>query len=260
MSILSDIVEKKRKCVELSKEKSPLNSLKNQATLMPLTRDFKQSLISSDIAVIAEIKKASPSAGVIRDDFNPVDIAKQYQKAGAVAISVITEEDFFLGNPNYLKQVKETVELPVLRKDFIIEPYQIYESRVLGADAVLLIASILDSYQLSELIELAKSMGMAALVEVHTKEELEVTLLCRADIIGINNRNLDTFEVNLAISEELKPYITSDKVSVSESGIYSSADVLRLREAGFNAILVGESLLKSENIEGKLKELKVKGG
>ena len=207
------------------------------------------------IKFIAEIKKASPSAGIIREDFNYIDIAKEYEAGGASAISVLTDKEFFKGDIKYLSEIKETVSLPALRKDFIIDPYQIYEARVAGADLVLLIARILTKEKIDAFLILSQELGMECLVEVHDNDELEKVLETEAAIIGINNRNLDTFETNLETTLQLRHRVPEDKIVVSESGIKTRADVLALEEAGIDAILIGETLMRSRNISQKIKEL-----
>ena len=207
------------------------------------------------IKFIAEVKKASPSAGVIREDFNYINIASEYEAGGASAISVLTDKEFFKGDIKYLSEIKDAVSLPVLRKDFIIDPYQIYEARTAGADLVLLIARILTKEQIEIFLSLSHKLGMECLVEVHDNEELEKVLETEAAIIGINNRNLDTFETNLETTLQLCHRVPEGKIIVSESGIKTRADVLILEEAGIDAILIGETLMRSRDISQKIKEL-----
>jgi indole-3-glycerol phosphate synthase len=207
------------------------------------------------IKFIAEVKKASPSAGIIRADFNYINIAMEYEAGGASAISVLTDKEFFKGDIKYLSEIKKTVSVPVLRKDFIIDPYQIYEARAAGADLVLLIARILTKEQIEIFLSLSHELGMECLVEVHDNDELEKVLETESAIIGINNRNLDTFETNLETTLQLCHWIPEDKIIVSESGIKTRADVLMLEEAGIDAILIGETLMRSEDISRKIKEL-----
>jgi indole-3-glycerol phosphate synthase len=207
------------------------------------------------ISLIAEVKKASPSAGVICPDFDPVRIARVYEQAGASAISVLTDREFFQGNIEYLQQIRAAVSLPLLRKDFIIEELQIHEAAACGADAVLLIAAILDDKQLREFRLIAEHLKMAALVEVHDETELDRALSAGATLVGINNRSLATFTVSLATTEKLAAHIPSDRLVVAESGIHTRADVERVARAGAKAILVGESLMRSSDIAGKVKEL-----
>lgn len=246
-----------RKLIEVKEKKSlrPIETLK-----MPsgLSRDFGRALHREDDQlphVIAEVKKASPSKGVIRKDFDHVAIAKSYETAGAAAISVLTDKEFFHGSLSYLTDCGSSVALPVIRKDFIIDPYQIHEARAAGADAVLLIAALLDTEQLRAFLGVARELGMCALVEVHDEEELESALEANAGIIGINNRNLQTFEVDLETTFRLIKSIPRYVLKVSESGISSHADLVRLAEAGVDAVLVGESLMRAPDPGKKLKEL-----
>lgn len=207
------------------------------------------------IKVIAEVKKASPSAGIIREDFNYVNIAMEYEAGGASAISVLTDKEFFMGDIKYLSEIRETVNVPVLRKDFIIDPYQIYEARAAGADSILLIARILTKEQIDTFLALAHKLGMECLVEVHDNDELKKVMETEAAIIGINNRNLDTFETDLETTLQLCHLVPDGKILVSESGIRTRADVLKLEEAGIDAILIGETLMRSKDIFLKMKEL-----
>jgi indole-3-glycerol phosphate synthase len=207
------------------------------------------------IKFIAEVKKASPSAGIIRADFNYINIAMEYEAGGASAISVLTDKEFFKGDIKYLSEIKKTVSVPVLRKDFIIDPYQIYEARAAGADLVLLIARILTKEQIEIFLSLSHELGMECLVEVHDNDELEKVLETESAIIGINNRNLDTFETNLETTLQLRHRIPESRIVVSESGIKTREDVLVLEEAGIDAILIGETLMRSEDISRKIKEL-----
>ncbi len=207
------------------------------------------------IKFIAEVKKASPSAGIIREDFNYLNIAKEYEAGGASAISVLTDKEFFKGDLKYLSEIKKTVSLPVLRKDFIIDPYQIYEAKAAGADLVLLIARILTKEQIDTFLALTHKLGMECLVEVHDIDELNTVLETEASIIGINNRNLDTFETNIETTLQLYHLIPEEKIIVSESGIKTRADVLNLEKAGIDAILIGETLMRSQDITQKINEL-----
>jgi indole-3-glycerol phosphate synthase len=226
-------------------------------------RDFTAALVTprrGDIALIAEVKKASPRLGVICPDFDPVRIAKEYEAAGASCLSVLTDERFFQGSLEYLKAIRGAVDLPLLRKDFIIDERQILEAIEWGADAILLIVSILSDEQLSHFHSLADAAGLTALVEVHDETELERALRCGARVVGVNNRDLKTFQVNLATTETLakRLFAASDstrRILVGESGIHQRADVERLRKAGCHAILVGESLMKSGQIPSKVAEL-----
>ena len=256
MSILENIILEKISEVEKVKQSMPLGFFNKEP--FPETRDFKSSLLNDQISMIAEIKKQSPSAGLIREDFDPVTIAKIYEKAGADAISVLTDEKFFGGKNTFLQQVRQSAKLPILRKEFIIDEFQIYESRYLGADAVLLIASVLSESALENFIQLAHQLSMDCLVEVHSQSDLEKSLRVDAEIIGVNNRDLDIFDVDINTSLSLKKKIPEGIVTVSESGIKTREDVLKLEACGFHAILVGETLMREENIENKLRELKGK--
>lgn len=259
--ILDRILADKRVELAERKAKKPLAELVSAVRQTPQARDFRSAIArkptvpNSRIRLIAELKKASPSKGLIRADFDPVAIARVYEKAGASALSVLTDERYFQGRLEYLTAVRDAVELPILRKDFVIDPYQIYEARVAHADAVLLIVAALEKKVLTELLAVTGNLGMAALVEVHASDELDVALESGAEIIGINNRDLRTFETNLRTTLELAPRVPEDKVLVSESGIFTRRDVERLMDAGVDAILVGEALMREANIEGKVREL-----
>jgi indole-3-glycerol phosphate synthase len=254
---LDEIITYTRGYVKLKEKEIPLGELKEKLSGLPNSRDFKKaiSVPAKKLHLIAEVKKASPSAGIIRKNFVPLDIARLYEENGASAISVITCEKFFRGNLRYLEIIANNVNLPVLRKDFIIDKYQVYQSRLAGADAILLIASILTKDKLAEFIELAGKLSLDCLVEVHSKEELKKVLNTPAGIIGINNRDLRTFTIDLGTTEKLARLIPEDKVIVSESGIENIQDVRRLRKSGINAILVGQTLVQSKNIKAKIKEL-----
>jgi indole-3-glycerol phosphate synthase len=253
VTILDDIVRHKKQEVEKHKKEVPLNHLMQ----MPNTevRDFKKALQKQGISIIAEIKKKSPSAGMIRENFDPKKIAQIYERYGASAISVLTDATYFGGKTEHLIEVKNTVQIPVLRKEFIIDTYQVYESRAIGADAILLIAGILSDHQLKSFLQLAKEIGLSCLVEVHNRDELFRVLHTNADVIGINNRDLKTFNVNIQTSLQLKMEIPDPIITVSESGIHNREDVELLEDVGFDGILVGESLVRSENIGEKLLNL-----
>ncbi len=256
MTILDEIYKHKLGEVSENKRRIPVEELKEQIKKRHSTRSFGDALKSdNNIRIIAEIKKASPSLGIIREDFNPVEIARIYEASGAAAISVLTDEKFFQGCLSYLTDVKKTVNLPILRKDFIIDAYQIYEARSAGADAILLIASLLSKDEIQRYLELAGELGMDCLVEVHSETELKQVLQTNAYIIGINNRDLATFKTDLKTTLRLKPMIPAEKIVVSESGIKSRADVEKLMKERVNAILVGETLMKSDDISAKLREL-----
>ena len=254
MSILDDIIIKKKEEVAVGKIKLPLDLIQEELTTD--TRDFKGALQKSGISFITEIKRKSPSKGLIRADFDPVSIAQIYEGHGSSALSVLTDESFFGGSPDFLTQARQITQLPALRKDFIIDAYQIYEARLLGADAILLIAACLKKETITEFIQLAAELKMACLVEVHSASELKDVLETPAEIIGINNRNLATFKVSLQTSLDLKKQIPDGIVTVGESGIHTREDVVLLEEAGFDALLVGESLMKSEDIGQQLVTLK----
>lgn len=242
--ILEQIVAHKKKELVERKQVMPLASLETRLPDSLPIRSFAAALRRPGrVTIIAEAKKASPSRGILRHSYNPAELAVQYQEAGAAAVSVLTEEKFFLGHPSHLAMVREAVRLPVLRKDFIIDPYQIYESLILGADAVLLITSVLADKELAQLKALAEGMGMSCLVEVHTEEELSRALAAGAGLIGINNRDLRTFETDLDRTFRLAERIDRETITVvSESGIKEHNDILRLLESGIHAALVGEVL------------------
>jgi len=249
--ILNKIIAVKREEVAAAVEQKPLPAMRADAESRVLTRDFvgalRGKIAAGKAAVIAEIKKASPSKGVLRADFIPADIAQSYAEFGAACLSVLTDKDFFQGSVDYLKQARASCSLPVLRKDFMIDPYQIYESRVMGADCILLIAACLDDAQMQAMEALAFSLDMAVLVEVHDEAELERALKLRTPLIGINNRNLKTFEVSLDTTLRMIGKVPADRILVTESGIATPADVQRLRAAGVNAFLVGEAFMRAED-------------
>jgi indole-3-glycerol phosphate synthase len=253
--ILDDIVEVKRREVAGRKIKTPLSALTAAIEGMPLTRDFRRALDNGDCAIIAEAKRRSPSRGIIREDFDPVRIAGEYERHGATAVSVLTDESFFGGSNADLTAVKGAISLPVLRKEFIIDPWQIFETRAIGADALLLIAAILRENQLREYRELATSVGLASLVEVHDRAELEAALRAGAEIIGINNRDLKTFSTDIGTSLTLAPLVPADRIVVSESGIRSRAEIDTLMKAGVRTFLIGEALVAAPDRGVKMREL-----
>lgn len=256
MDILGKIISHKKKSVAEKKEKIPLAKLKQSIDSLPAARDFKGAISNpGKISLICEIKRASPSSGLICKEFHPKKIAWTYEKNGARAISVLTEDKYFQGDILHLFSVKQSVNIPVLRKDFIIDEYQLYESRAFGADALLLIASLLDAKQISQFFKITRDLGMEALVEVHSDEDLEKVLSTPAEVIGINNRNLKDFTVDLNVTKNLRKKIPQEKIVVSESGIKTRDDVLLLKNTGINAILVGQVLLESGDIGRKLEEL-----
>lgn len=242
--ILNRIVSKKKETLKL--KNLDIDKLKELVKEIKPRKSFYDAMKKDGLSIIGEVKKASPSKGIISHDFQPINVAKQYGQC-VDAISVLTEEDFFMGHVDYLKEIRNNVDLPLLRKDFIIEESMIYESKVIGASAILLIASILELDTLKKFLDTAHSIGLDALVEVHTKEELEKVLKTEAKIIGINNRNLNTFDVNLERTLELTKYIPKNKIIVSESGIDTKEDILKLNGT-MDAILVGESFMRTDNI------------
>ena len=258
MTILDKIVAVKRR--EMIALRSQAEELRWRATARTDFRDFAGALrCDKGVALIAEVKKASPSAGVIRSDFDPVRIARECEKAGAAAISILTDHEFFQGRIEFLQQIRAAVKLPLLRKDFVIEELQVYEAAARGADAILLIVAILDDAQLKTYCALAEHLHLAALVEVHDEHELDRALAAGAGIIGINNRDLRDFSVRLATTEKLAAIVRqgacADRLIVAESGIHARVDVERVAKAGVNAILIGESLMRSGSIAAKVKEL-----
>ncbi|MFH1730074.1 MAG: indole-3-glycerol phosphate synthase TrpC [Planctomycetota bacterium] len=254
--ILDEIVQHKRVEVAALREQRPLAAVRADAGAAPAPRDFRRAISDRpDVALIAEIKRSSPSAGLIREDFDPALTADCYRAAGAAAMSVLTDERFFAGKLEYVAQAKAASSVPVLRKDFIIDEYQVHEASAAGADAILLIVRILSDRQLGEYLVLARELGMAALVETHTADEVGRALRSGADIIGVNNRDLDTLTIDLATTEHLARVIPSGRVIVSESGISSREDVERLAACGIHAILVGERLMKSADITDAARSL-----
>ena len=248
--ILNKIVAVKREEVAAALSRKSLAVVREDAESRVLTRDFvgalRAKIAAGKPAVIAEVKKASPSKGVLRADFIPADIAQSYAEFGAACLSVLTDQQFFQGCVDYLKQARASCQLPVLRKDFMIDAYQIYESRAMGADAILLIAACLDDAQMKEFEQIARSLDMAVLVEVHDAAELERALKLKTPLIGVNNRNLKTFEVSLDTTLTLMKDIPADRLLVCESGIHTRDDVLRMGAAGVNAFLVGEAFMRAE--------------
>ena len=247
MNILDKIVLQKSKDIALRNKEVPISTLIKKLEGVDLTTisSFKESLLHVKPAVIAEIKKASPSAGVIDQDFNPVKKAKEYEEMGATALSILTEEHFFMGSDKYLEDVKRISKLPILRKYFIISEYQIYESKLIGADCILLIASILDDDRLLSYSKLATELNLDFIIEVHDQEELDRAIVIKDSIIGVNNRNLKTFEVDINNSISLRKNFEGDNIFISESGIKSSEDIKNLMANGISAFLIGESLMKN---------------
>jgi len=258
--ILQEIVAHKRDEVAAAQAKFSLERLKQRLELVEdQPRGFARALRamheSGGTAIIAEVKKGSPSKGVIRTDFDPVTIAEIYQEHGATCLSVLTDEKFFLGHLNFLGLIREQVSLPLLRKDFICDPYQIYEAKAFGADAILLIAAMLDLQELRDFAALAAELHLDVLLEVHDEAELELALQTDCELIGINNRSLRTFVTDLGTTERLRSLVPSDRLVVAESGINRRADVERLLAAGVGAFLIGESLMREADIGAKLEEL-----
>jgi indole-3-glycerol phosphate synthase len=248
--ILDKIVAVKREEVAAAMVRKPLDVMRADAESRVLTRDFegamRAKLVAGQAAVIAEIKKASPSKGVLRADFIPADIAQSYAEHGAACLSVLTDKQFFQGSVDFLKQARASCDLPVLRKDFMVDPYQIYEARAMGADAILLIAACLDDAQMADMEAVARRLDMAVLVEVHDRAELDRALKLKTRLVGVNNRNLKTFEVSLQTTLDLLPHVPADRLLVTESGILSADDVKRMREAQVNAFLVGEAFMRAD--------------
>ena len=253
---LTKIIEEKTGFVKSQKTHLSEKELQKKSQSIYPKRSFAKSIDQpGKISLIAEIKQASPSKGIIRREFNPVDIALTYQDSGADALSVLTEEKYFKGSLAHLNQIKEKTELPILRKDFIIDTYQIYDSNLFGADAILLIAEILSEQQLVEFLGLANSLKLDCLVEVGSKQDLDKALKANAEIIGINNRNLHTFDVDLGTAEKLVPFIPKDRIIVVESGLSNHSQISALKDLGVNAVLIGETFLRAEDIKAKVKEL-----
>jgi len=248
-TILDEIVASKRREVAAARERMPLQEMEDQAASAPPVRDFRAALAGpGPIQLIAEVKKASPSAKVIRADFDPIAIARTYQDHGAACLSVLTDAPYFQGHLSYLARIRAAVALPLLRKDFIIDEYQVVEARLAGADAILLIAEILDDATLAHLLARARTLGMAALVEFHDEANLPRVLASGADLVGVNNRDLKRFVTDLDLTLRLRDQIPAEVLLVSESGIRSRHDVERLEQAGVSAILVGEHLMRAQDI------------
>jgi indole-3-glycerol phosphate synthase len=255
--ILDQIVSDNLRELEDKKRRLPVVELQKMASEQPPALDLASALRGDGVQLIAEVKKASPSRGVIRLDFDPVEIARIYAGNGAAAISVLTEARHFQGSLDHLKNIGKALsnKLPLLRKDFIVDPYQVYESRAYGADSLLLIVAILGPEKLHELLGISHELKMSCLVEVHNEAEVEIALKSQAKIIGINNRDLNTFRVDLATTERLRPLIPPDRIVVSESGIKERADIDKLRQSGIDAVLIGESLMSAPDIAARMREL-----
>lgn len=258
--ILDKIVESTKIRVARLYETEDVGKIKSEAIKLAEKDNnkfcFERQLRTESIEFICEVKKASPSKGLIAKNFDFVNIAKEYEKAGASAISVLTEPDYFLGSPKYLNEISKNVSIPLLRKDFIIDEIQIYEAKTIGASAVLLICAILEEKQMKEYIKLADSLGLSALVEAHDEEEIDLAVKCGARVIGVNNRNLKDFTVDINNSVRLRKLVDREIIFVSESGIKTPNDIKRLADNNVNAVLIGETLMRSEDKAGMLKELK----
>jgi indole-3-glycerol phosphate synthase len=257
--ILAQIVATKHEEIAAAQKRVPLAAMRADAESRLLTRDFVGALrakVAAGLpAIIAEIKKASPSKGVIREDFIPADIAQSYAEHGAACLSVLTDRQYFQGSPDFLKQARASCGLPVLRKDFMVDPYQVYEARAMGADCILLIAACLSDDQMRDLEALAHSLDMAVLVEVHDRDELHRALKLRTPLVGINNRNLRTFEVSLQTTLDMLPEVPADRLLITESGILGAADVQQMRSANVHAFLVGEAFMRAPDPGVALAEL-----
>ena len=247
MTILNNIVKNTRQKLIQKKADAPLEHIKSQLKDLKLPKgNFKENLLNKDQAIIAEIKKASPSAGIISEDFNPVKKAKEYEDFGASALSILTEEDFFQGSNQFLIEVKAITKLPIIRKDFMIDEYQFYEAKLIGADCILLIASVLSDKEITQFVNLAETLELDYIIEVHDEEELRRVEHFEQAMIGVNNRNLKTFEVDLNNSINLKQLFKGDNLFIAESGIKNQDDIDRLKEHDIHAFLIGESLMKGD--------------
>lgn len=257
MTILDELAQHAAERVAAAKAKIGASEIKSRALSLPKGDfEFEKALRGKDIAFICEVKKASPSKGIIAEDFPYLQIAKEYEAAGADCISVLTEPKWFLGSGEYLREISENVSIPCLRKDFTVDEYMIYEAKVLGASAVLLICSILPEERLREYLDIAHSLGMSALVEAHDEKEIETAVKVGAKIIGVNNRDLKTFSVDVGNSASLRRLVPNDRVFVSESGIQTAEDVENIRKMGAHAALIGETLMRSPDKKAKLDELR----
>ena len=256
--MLDKIVAKTEERLKEAMKNKSLEELKLEVSKLEITKDFpfKKALKDPQIAIIAEVKKASPSKGLIAENFDYIEIAKEYESAGASAISVLTEPYFFQGSDEYLKEIAQNVSIPILRKDFVIDEYMIWEAKLLGASAVLLIVSILDIVQLKRYLDLAHDLGLSAIVETHDGNEIRTAMNVGAEIIGVNNRNLSDFTVDINNSIDLRRCVSDNIVFVSESGIKTKEDVTRLKENNVDAVLIGETLMKSDDKKSLISELK----
>ena len=256
--MLDEIVEKTKLRIDEEKKIKSLDDLKAEVLSKEIEMDFpfKKALSEPDISIIAEVKRASPSKGLIAEDFDYVKIAKEYEEAGASAISVLTEPYFFLGSDDYLSDIAQNVSIPILRKDFVIDEYMIWQAKALGASAILLIVSILDTVQLKKYLDLAHDLGLSAIVETHDASEISTAMIVGAEIVGVNNRNLNDFTVDIENSINLRRCVSGDVVFISESGIKTKEDVTRLKENNVDAVLIGETLMKSDDKKSMISELK----
>ncbi|HEU65234.1 MAG TPA: indole-3-glycerol phosphate synthase TrpC [Chloroflexi bacterium] len=253
--MLDKIIAQKREEIEQRKKVATMTYLQERIARQKPPLDLAPALKGECIRLITEVKQASPSRGMLSPNLNPTKLARTYAEGGAAAISVLTETNYFMGNIEHMAAIKEAVGLPLLRKDFILDPYQVYESRAYGADALLLIVAILSQEQLKELVSLGRSLGLRCLVEVHDKSEVERAVLSEAEIIGINNRDLNTFDVDITTTRRLRPLIPQERIVVSESGIKSKRDIEKLEKWGVDAVLVGEALVTADDVLAKMKEL-----
>ena len=256
--MLDEIVEKTIERIDEEKRNKSLEDLKKEVLKLEISKEFpfKKALMKDNISIIAEVKKASPSKGLICEDFDYLAIAREYQNAGASAISVLSEPYFFKGSDQYLKEISAKIDLPVLRKDFVVDEYMIWQAKLLGASAVLLIVSILDIVQLKKYLDLAHDLGLSAIVEVHDASEITKALSVGAEIIGVNNRNLEDFTVDVENSIALRRCVGEDIIFISESGIKTKEDIIRLKENNVDAVLIGETLMKSDDKSGLISEFK----
>lgn len=256
--ILDTIAASARKRVEAAKQRKSLERIKAKALAQPSNKDFpfERALAGERLSFICEVKKASPSKGVIAEDFPYLQIAEDYERAGASAISVLTEPEFFKGSDVCLREIRETVSVPLLRKDFTVDEYQLYEAKCLGADAILLICALLDTGTIRDYLSVCDSLGLSALVEAHTAGEVESALSAGARLVGVNNRNLQTFEVDLDTSVKLRRLVPPEVLFVAESGIHTAGDVALLKEAGVHAVLIGESFMRSSDKAAMLARLR----
>lgn len=256
--ILQTIATKTKERIEKQKALHPLEELKQACTKLPINQDFpfEQALRKKGLSYICECKKASPSKGLIDEDFNYLQIAKEYEKVGARAISVLTEPEFFLGSDQYLQEIAQEVKIPCLRKDFVVDEYMIYQAKLLGAQAILLIVSLLDTQTLKQYLDLATSLGLSCLVEAHDEVEIKQAIEVGAKIIGVNNRNLRNFQVNVENTLNLRQAIPKEILMVAESGIQNRSDIALLEKAQIDAVLIGETLMKASDRQAKMAELR----